>query len=54
MTSNGLFIDVTAVNTKYMNVGYNVGHYMKSRSLPKFGNLLEKLILESVHHGNHV
>ena len=32
MTSNGLFIDLTSVNTKYMNVGYNVGHYMKSRS----------------------
>ena len=29
MTSNGLFIDLTSVNTKYMNVGYNVGHYMK-------------------------
>ena len=26
MTSNGLFIDLTSVNTKYMNVGYNVGH----------------------------
>ena len=54
MTSNDLFIDLTSVNTIYMNVGYNVGHYMKSRSWPRFGNLLEKLILESVHHGNHI
>ena len=29
MTSNDLFIDLTSVNTIYMNVGYNVGHYMK-------------------------
>ena len=29
MTSNGLFIDLPSVNTKYMNVGYNVGHYME-------------------------
>ena len=26
MTSNGLFIDLPSVNTKYMNVRYNVGH----------------------------
>ena len=54
MTSNDLFIDLTSVNTKYINVGFNVDHYMKSRSWPRFGNLLEKFIWESVHHGNHI
>ena len=37
-----------------MNVGCKVGHYMKSRSWPRFGNFLEKFILESVHHGHHI
>ena len=37
-----------------MNVGYNVGHYMKSRSRPRFGNLLEKLILKSASWESHV
>ena len=32
----------------------NVGHYMKSRSRSRFGNLLEKLILERVQHGHHI
>ena len=27
---------------------------MKSRSQPSFGNLLEKLILESVQHRHHI
>ena len=54
MTSNDLFIDLTSVNTTYMNVGYNVGHYVKSRSWPTFGNLLEKLILKSASWESHV
>ena len=37
-----------------MNIGCKLGHYMKRRSWPRFGNLLEKLILESVHHGHHI
>ena len=37
-----------------MNIGCNVGHYMKSRSLSRLENLLKKLILESVHHGHHI
>ena len=41
-------------NIIYMNVRCKLGHNMKSRSLPSFGNLLEKLILESVHHEHHI
>ena len=37
-----------------MNAGCNVGYYVKSRSGPKFGKLLEKSILESVHRGHHI
>ena len=37
-----------------MNVGCKLGHYMKSRTQPRFGKLLEKLILESVHHWHHI
>ena len=53
MTSNGLFIDLTSVNTKCMNVGYNVGHYIK------VGHDLDleiylKSSFWSVHHGNHI
>ena len=34
----------------YMNAVCNLGHYVKSR----FGKLLERLTLESVHHGHHI
>ena len=33
-----------------MNVECKVGQYMKSRPWLSFGNLLEKLILETRHH----
>ena len=38
-----------------MNAGDNVGYFfLKSRSWPRFGKLIERLILESVHHGHHI